>query len=263
MIGHRAARLALEAGPLPSRVLLFIGPSSVGKWTMAEHLAEVWGIHPVDLVKISKLTMEDAINVVDLLRKPSVYGPRMVIIRLDGSRSAAQQALLLQLEDVGTNTTVILTASDPVVPTLMSRALVFQFSRLSEDDVREVLRRRNFNEHEAERLAAASGGQVRTALALADGGDERIQVLAAVRTIVERDAEALDNLATRWTDSHSKALCTLCTEVISGRPRFFQKAEVEGMTPTTALRILKAARVEVRPRLFVRSHLASVLRGPR
>ena len=257
MIGHEPTRQFLATTGLP-RVVLFLGPASVGKWTLAEQLRRDLDIDRSTVVRVRSLTMDAARELTSLAL---THGPRLIIIRLDGASDAAMNVLLKALEEADGGNRFILIASGHVLTTLMSRAQLHFFGLLSADQVKEILIERRFNPVEAERLAKASGGQVRTALALADNVDAKVVVLSALRCITERDADSLDNLAAKWTDDHTTLMARLCREAISRRWALFSEAEVDGLGRKLPLRILTALRADVRPRLVVRASLMSVLRG--
>lgn len=260
MIGHTWLRSVLEA-KVPVCHLLFVGPSSVGKWTLAEHLLGVWGVPASDVIRVQSLTMVSAREVVEATQVYPAQGFRVVLVRYDGASVAALNALLLALEDPLSVTRFILIGTELPPRTVTSRCAVFQFSLLSDDEVRQVLLERRFSPKEAERLSKASGGRVRQALALANDSEVKTLVLQAMRAIMERDEDALDSVAARWKDEHTNVLGTLCREAISGRWGMFSEAEVEGIGKKLPLRILIAMLPNIRPRLVVRSSLMSVLRG--
>lgn len=228
---------------------------------MAEHLRVARDIHPTDTIRIRTLSMDMAKGVADLIGRHGIYGERLFIIRLDGASTDARNALLKTLEDIGEDDHIILITSGPQPETLHSRSTPFYFALLTEEQVEQILRARHFNDIEAKRLAKASGGQVRNGLALADNGDLKIGVLAALRAILERDTEALDALAAKWTDEHTLLMQSMCTEIVTSRWAYFDPAEVEGTEKRTALAILTALYPNIRPRLAVRSGLMAVLRS--
>lgn len=259
VVGH-GGLLSRLMGVLPS-VSLFVGPSSVGKWTAAEYLRGVHEVSSADVLRVRRLTAEDARAIVRFASKAAHGTIRLVIVRLDGASPATLSALLKSLEEAPSSTRFILTATELPPATIVSRATVFRFPLLSDEQVEDVLLLRKFKPTEAKRYAALAGGQVRRALDLVEGMDAKVTVLAAVRALRERDAEALDNLAGKWEDQHTGLLATLCRELLTSRWRIFSNAEVEGLGKKTALAILTALRPDIRPRLVVRASLASVLRG--
>lgn len=261
VVGHeRITRvLALE---LP-QVSLFVGPDSVGKWTAAEWLRREHAILDGDLLRIRRLTVDDARTLVRFASIAPVGARKLAIVRLDRATPASLHILLKSLEEAHESVRFILIAREKTLPTVVSRAEVFQFSLLTTEQVTTILLKKNFKPVEAKRYAELSGGHVSRALAMVEGMDAKITVLSAVRALRERDAVALDNHAGKWEDKHTELLAELCREVITGRWRVFSDAETEGMGRKLPLRILTALRQEIRPRLVVRYSLMSVLKGDR
>jgi hypothetical protein len=185
----------------------------------------------------------------------------LVLARLDKANPAALSVILKTLEELPPTTSIVLIGTELPPETIVSRTELFVFPLLTDEQVVEVLLQRRFKPTEAQRWAQLARGQVQRALDLANGLDAKIPVLAAVRSIRERDEHALDGLAGRWSDEHTELLANLCREAITGRWRIFSEAEVEGMGRKLPLAILVALRPEIRPRLVVRSSLMTVLKG--
>lgn len=260
MIGHDQIREALESR-FTVKSCLFVGPPSVGKWTLAEHLVRVWEVPECDVIRVRSLTVDSAREVVEAARVFPSRGLRVILIRYDGASVAALNALLKVLEEPFSVTRFILVGTELPPRTVTSRCAVYQFSLLTNEEVKKVLLERRFSPSEATRLAKASGGSVRQALDLANDSEVKVLVLQAMKAILERDTDALDGVAARWTDEHTKVMGTLCREAISGRWGMFSAGEAEGVGKKLPLRILIALRPSIRPRLVVRSSLMSVLRG--
>lgn len=258
MIGHAAIRKLVEEAP-PKRPLIFIGPSSVGKRTLAEHLAIVWGIHPLDVIRINLDSMDNARSVASLASRQS--DPRLFIIEVLGAAPVALNVLLKTLEEAQPTNHFILITEEDLGATITSRCDVHLFNYLNDSQVARVLEGRNFHPDRAAELAATSGGTISGALSEANDGSVRIAVLAAVLAIQTRDEDALEILAQRWTDAHTSQLSVLCTEFISKRFRTFRPDEVEVTGNQLFLRILRALNYDVRPRFVVRSSLMAVLRS--
>lgn len=259
VVGHERITRVLAAELPP--VSLFIGPDSVGKWTTAEWLRREHAIQDGDLLRIRRLSADDARTITRFATVAPVGERKLVICRLDKSLPASMNALLKTLEEASESVRFILISRDMPMLTIASRAEIERFGLLTEAEVAEVLQKKNFSANQAKIYAALSGGQVRKALRAAEGLDAKVTVLSAVRAIREKDADALDNLAGKWTDEHTELLSELCLEAITGRWRIFNEAEVEGMGRRLPLKILTALRNRIRPRLVVRASLMSVLKG--
>jgi len=239
-------------------ISLFVGPASVGKWTVAEALGRRF-YNSFGVIRVRALTMDAAR---DLTMLSTFATPRLVIIRLTRSTDASQNVLLKTLEECSTTATKFILIDTELPPeTITSRCTVYRFPLLTDAAVEEILLNRNFSAVEAKKLALAAGGQMRNALNRGDMVDDKQLVLTALRAIIERDSDTLDDLAAKWGDPHSALMVTLCTEAISGRYRIFNSEEIEGIGRKLPLRILIALGPGIRPRLVVRSSLMGVLRS--
>lgn len=263
MIGHQRIRERLERD-LPA-ITLFVGPKSVGKWTMAEHLVTYHQINTLNVLRIEHLDASAA-HYLSQLAEMSPVGPlTLAIIRLDGSSPETKTILLKTLEECTNPNRIrfILIASDYVPETISSRSTIFRFSLLSEEEVVFVLMELGWSHDQAALYAPRGRGQVgaATTAASADWFDSKTTVGAALNAILTRDEEILFRLGDKWTPSHTTLLETMCREALSQRWRTFTEAECEGLGRRLALRILFALRADIRPRLVVRASLMSVLRS--
>lgn len=132
MIGHDTARRYLET-QLPPATLLR-GPRSVGKWTLALHLAEHHQIAPIDRWMVEYgFTIETA-RLVTAYAARAPYGKfKLIVARLDQSTKPALNALLKTLEEPPPRTLfVLLTTEERKIPgTVSSRCIPFHFKKLS------------------------------------------------------------------------------------------------------------------------------------
>jgi replication-associated recombination protein RarA len=256
IIGHQHVRDRLRAEVPP--VSFFVGPRSVGKWTTAEWVAEDL-LKADNILRVKHLNVDTARYVVKALES---RGKLAVIIFMGGASKEGQTALLPVLESLGPDAHVIMIADDLMEHVaLMSRATIFGFLLLRTAEVEEILKQRGFNDVNAARLAALSGGSVHTALRYHQNRDIKLTVLAVVNCLINRNAKALEMFVGRWSEEHTMALTHMCQEVVSGRFRAFEEAEVGGMERSLALRILTALAKDVRPRLVIHSQLMDIVRG--
>jgi DNA polymerase-3 subunit delta' len=200
IIGHSRQLEPLRAA-LASRRLhhayLFVGPSGIGKRTVAMALAQaihcakatgdgcgrcaectrvkagnhpdVRVVHPLEGKK--EISIQQVREVERELRYRSFGGQRKIaIVDAAGAMNApAQNALLKTLEEPPENSLIILIAlnAGELLPTLRSRCLRLSFAPLSRAQVATFLReRRNVESGEAELLGAMSMGSIGAALAL-------------------------------------------------------------------------------------------------
>lgn len=208
--------------------LLFVGPEGVGKQLVAVALAQVQNCLAVTATppflvescgecsscrKITRLSFPDFLVIgpgengsigVDQIRRAVSqvgYRPfegrrRVVVIRdADCLLPPAQNALLKTLEEPPEASQFVLVTSRPdvLLPTVRSRTQRLNFAQLPVSDVLDVLERSGLDASAAQTAAAAAGGSVGRALALASGElvaarDAAIGLLRDVSTA--RDAKA-------------------------------------------------------------------------
>ncbi len=256
LIGHWNIQSSLRQSL--GKVTVFQGPQSVGKWTFAEDVRKNYRIAAADVLRLHHLTVEDVETVRTFVRTPAIGAMKLVIVEVDRS-ALPQQEALAGIIDSSYATFIII--GQRVAEALTTRAQVYRFGYLSDTDVADILiQEKKLDADLARDLAVQAGGMVWPAMKLIESDDEvHKTVVAAISAMVSRDAEALDELATRWTDEATDLLTTWCSESITGRWRLF-KAE-EGVTGKgLPLRILLSIEPDVRPRLVVRSQLMSILK---
>lgn len=260
IVGHEKVIARLSEGIPP--VSIFRGEKSVGKWTTALWVKERLGVVDGDLMELKFLHMEGVREAVKFLKRAPHGKQRLLIAYLGGAGWSTQAGLLLALENLPpTSLAILITPPDTMSPALQSRGEIFDFSLLTNDEVATILRGRNFGESMAEQLASLAGGHVVNALRFTETNEIKIAVLGAVRSLLLRDAKALDTFAARWSDEHTELLATLCRETVSGRHILFTEEETGALGRKLALKILTTMRPEVRPRLVVHSQLMTVLKG--
>ena len=190
IIGH-AAVVELLAGEAdePAQAYLFVGPSNVGKATVARRFAAsvvggsddgavrraIEGSHP-DLIVVApegrtSITVDQARTVVaDAVRSP-LEANRKVFLLEEASllNDEAANALLKTIEEPVESSRFVLVAEaeDDLPPTVASRCRTVVFSRVEEDDIVGGLTVRGVDEEDARRAARIAGGRPGLALALA------------------------------------------------------------------------------------------------
>jgi hypothetical protein len=241
--------------PLPP-VSLFWGPKSVGKRTAAEWLRWRLGVQEGDTTRMSRLTVDDAEDLIRFVRTAPFGSIRLAIVSLDGATAAASNHLLNALESMPPTTRVILISSIPQRGPLASRAVHFPFHLLSTEAVEQVLvKKKGFTETQAKVWASTSGGQVFRAL------QRKALVITVLRAIRDRDPDLLERQADKWTDDHTSLLMTWAREAMTERWSLYTQEEGNFATKSVPMRVLLALRADVRPRLVVRASLMNVLRS--
>lgn len=258
VIGHTEVVSRVEAERPP--VALFLGPSSVGKWTVAEYLRQVWRVDDGDTLRIIKLTVPAAQDAVKFASFAPSGDRRLIIIRLTHAAPHAMHILLKTLEEGHLGCDFILLSEETPLATVVSRASVYRFGYLEDSQVTDILVRRNFRPEDAERYATMAGGQVSRAISAINNKELHHGVMMVVKAFRELDPKGLDAASKEWTPEHTDLLAQWCRESLTGRHRIFSDEEVIDSRPVP-FRILQALNANVRPRLLVRSNLMAVLRG--
>lgn len=196
IVGHGPVGSLLEREALrPAQAYLFVGPSNIGKGTVARRFAATLlcpdrgihegvcdtcrrvlaGNHPdVTIVEPSgrsSLTVDQAREVVAKATLAPVEGSVKVIV-IDEASSMTDQAanaLLKTLEEPTASTVFIVVAEseDDLPATVSSRCRTIQFGRLRTEDLVDALVAQGIDETQAEEVAQIAGGRPGLALELA------------------------------------------------------------------------------------------------
>lgn len=247
-----------------TKSFVLVGPASVGKWTVAEHVINEWGVTQADLMMVKHMTVEDARDAVLFSSYAPVSSPvRVVLARIGRDAEAVQNILLKALEEAPVTSRFILVTNDwdRVLPTLSSRCWLAFFSLLSTEDLTAVLEDRGFKPAQARVWAERGQGQVKRALAFREVSDAKPLVAAVVKSFREKDPLLLDKSADGWTDAHTDLLVTWCNEAITRHWNVFSDEEAGVRGRAIPMKMLMALRTDVRPKLVVKSVLADLLRS--
>lgn len=243
-------------------VLLFLGPSSVGKWELAEYVREKWKFKKSDTLRIRRLTQENARYAAKFASERPRGWSKLVIVQIDKKATRGAQNALLKSMEEASNATFIIVAEEPPLETVKSRAITYPFGLLTEKDIVNILTvKLNFSESRAEFLASIAGGRVNNALAYNINQDSKLIIMKALDAVHRKDNTALEALAPAWQQDHTDLLIQWCYESLTGKWKLFLPGEAGISGTKVPLRILIALREDLRPRLVVRAALASVLQG--
>jgi hypothetical protein len=258
--GHAAILASLERD-LPA-VSLFLGPFSVGRWTVAEHARWRYGIEGDDVLRVHDLTVDSARTIKEFtLTRPAISRFKLVIVDLHKATAVAQSMLRSSLVMPLNARIIVIAQPYEVWEYLKEHAVTYQFRYLAPKDISAVLvERMNFSPDRADDLALRAGGQVYGALKLADADDSIERVRKVIHALRTHDQDELNESAGRWTDEDTAWLAQWCNESLSGQWRVFEASEAAD-SKSLPLRILIATKPRVRPRLVVRSQLMSILKG--
>jgi DNA polymerase-3 subunit delta' len=189
VVGHRQVidLLAAEA-EAPSHAYLFVGPTGVGKATVARRFAALLlcdddapciarvlsGVHPdlsiIEPEGAASLTVDQARNAVSRAVLAPVEAARKVFLfeEAGAMTDGAANTLLKTLEEPTETTIFILIAEseDELPATIASRSRTVLFSRVAEADIANALVGRGVAADHADTAATSSGGRPGIALLL-------------------------------------------------------------------------------------------------
>jgi hypothetical protein len=270
VVGHEQVleRLHLQVSP----VTLLLGPPSVGKTTLAEEVFAGLGVVGALLRRYEDLRVADTRQIATFTSRRTKE-PKGLIVQLDGVTDEAANAMLKILEEPPPDTYFMLCASAPPLLTITSRAQVYRFGYLTDEQVAAILMSTKpiLSRERAEKAARSSGGQIARAREMARLEESKGPVLSALHAVAFGDEELFSNAvggkreveingskfredafgSTQW-----RLLQTWAREALSGRWRTFSPAESYGLQkrPDVASRVLRMGDVS-RPKVGVRCAL--------
>lgn len=143
--------------------VLFIGPAGVGKRSYAIHLAR--DVHPVYFRHLINPSVEEIRDVVKWSKAVAWKTNKLVIFEFDRLNVSAQSAMLKLLEEPPRGFKIIVVSTNKaVLPTIVSRCLLYRFNVLSREDLVKVQMGLGIDEHVARASAEFAEGSVSRAL---------------------------------------------------------------------------------------------------
>lgn len=258
IVGHVTSRLILQRA-LPTAALL-VGPPSVGKWTLASHLAEFHRVAPVDRWLLPDGLGIDAVRLVTAFAHRAPVGPfKLIQARLEGSSKPALNALLKILEEPPPQVKFLLTSSTATMPTVSSRCVVFHLGLLTVDELGRIFTANGMTPAKAARAARFGRGQVKRGYGIdtADAPKNLVQTVA--KAISVSDRELFDKAFKTWDGRTTEMLSTFLTECLTRRWSVFTEDDACGLhlDRNRLLRMVAAiSRLPAaRPRLGIRAAL--------
>jgi replication-associated recombination protein RarA len=228
VIGHTAARTILER-QLPTAVLLH-GPASIGKWTLATHLATHHKVHAIDRWSVDYgFNIETVRAIAAFTARPPVGRFKLIIGRLDDSNRKALNALLKTLEEPPPQVKFIFTSATNTMPTIASRCAPFPLGALTRDELEAIYLQQGMPSAKARQAAAFARGQVSRGYEMDSATTYRIQIVAVARAIATSDRELFTTAFKTWDGHSTDMLLQLLTECLTCRWVTYTEADASGL----------------------------------
>lgn len=262
MIGHVAARAYLERG-LPSATLLH-GPASVGKWTLANHLADYHQVSSVDRWAVPQGLTIDTVRLVTAYAARAPQGEfKLIVARLDSSSRQALNALLKTLEEPPPRVKFLLTSASHTLPTISSRCMVFELGMLNPDELVSIYQQQGIPRSKAASAASYARGQVSRGYELDTVAAPKSLVVSLARSLAVGDQQLFENTFKGWDARCTELLSTFFTECLTRRWATFSPGDAAGLDGDRQ-RLWKMVSAvsklpRARPRLGVRAALEPFL----
>lgn len=262
MIGHTTARAYLER-ELPVATLLH-GPASVGKWTLADHLARHYHVRSNDRWDVPLGLSVETVKLVSAYAARAPMGEfKLIVARLDSSHDRALHALLKTLEEPPPKVRFLLTSASRSLPTISSRCKVFELGFLSPHELEDIYRSQGLPQLKARRAATFARGQVARGYQVDTINAPRNTVTTLVRALASGDGDGFDSVWKDWDAHCTELLSTFFTECLTRRWVLFTQADaggIEGDRQKLWQMVSSISRLSyARPRLGVRAALEPFL----
>lgn len=262
MIGHDVARRCLEAHLPPATLLR--GPASIGKWTLALHLADHHQVATVDRWLVEYGFNIDTVRLITAYAARSPLGKfKLIVARLDECHNKALNALLKTLEEPPPKVKFILLSCGKTLPTIASRCSIFDLGLLSEQELTGVYQRQGLTSMKAERAARFARGQVARGYEMDSAVNHRNQVINLAKALATGDRDLFTAVFNTWDGACTDILTTLFTECLTHRWITFTENDTFGLhlDRTRLWRMVSAITVvsAARPRLGIRAALEPFL----
>lgn len=228
MIGHQAARLYLERS-LPPATLLH-GPPSVGKWTLAMHLAEFHRVAKIDRWEVPFGLTIETVRLVTAYAARAPHGAfKLVVARLDDSSRPALNALLKTLEEPPPRVKFLLISATRTLPTVASRCTVFELGMLRTDELQHLYQQQGIPVGKARRAAVYARGQVNRGYDAEQADQHRNQVINLAKALTSGDRDLFTAVFAHWDTRCTDLLTVLLTECLTHRWITFTENDTFGL----------------------------------
>lgn len=262
MIGHDLPRQILER-ELPPAVLLH-GPQSVGKWTLALHLAEHHHVHPVDRWLVDHALSISTVRLVTSFAARAPRGPfKLIIARLDEASRPALNALLKTLEEPPPKVKFVLVSAGQALPTVASRCEVHELGLLTVDELEQVYGLAGVPRTKRRRAAQYARGQVERGFQAESSDHHRNTVINLAKAIATGDRDLYTTVFEQWDGRCTDFLTTLLTECLTHKWNMFTEEDTFGLHHDRSRIWRMAAAITrlpaARPKLGIRATLEPFL----
>lgn len=263
MIGHSSVRTYLEQ-QLPPATLLH-GPQSIGKWTLARHVADHHRIAPIDRWEVTHGLTIDTVRLITSFAARSPQGTyKLIVARLDDSSTPALNALLKTLEEPPPKVRFLLISSGRTLPTVASRCVVFELGYLTGTELEAVYREQGVPSNKAHRAATYARGQVKRGFDLDAADAHRHQVVNLAKALATGDRDLFHAVFTGWDGRSNDMLTTFFTECLTHRWNTFTDQDTFGLhrdrtrlwRMVRAVTLLPSARARLATRVALEPFLA-------
>lgn len=262
MIGHHNARTYLER-TLPSATLLY-GPPSIGKWTLANHIADHYKVHNLDRWRVEHGLAVGTVRLITHFASRAPQGTfKLIIARLDEASRPAMNALLKTLEEPPPHVKFIFTCSGKPLSTVSSRCTTFELGLLTVAELEAIYEQAGVPRTKRRRAAEYARGSVLRGFDADNADAHRTQVVTLIKALATGDRDQFAACFTHWDSRSSELLTTFFTEALTHRWNAFKEADTAGLHHDRRRlwhMTIALARVRtVRPRLGVRAALEPFL----
>jgi len=231
LIGHTHQLRQLRPPAFLPPVTLLIGPSGIGKRLLAEVVAYQHKYDEDDIfIGGEPLLVDGTADLLAFAQRASARG-RLAIASLDGASVAVQSVLLKTLEEPPRGMKFLLTASQPPLPTIVSRSQIVRCGPLSAEDVERVLQRKGVPPKAARTAALMSGGSPGMAMTFSQAAMDGAlaMVTAALKAATSRNPGQLIALFKSWEQVHHVLLSQWAVEAVTFRWRVFSADTAPGI----------------------------------
>ena len=227
-------RRIIESGKIPNMV--FYGPSGTGKTTVANIIAQQSG-RTLRKLNATTASLSDIRDIMDEVG--TLIAPNGVLLYLDEIQyfNKKQQQSLLEFIETGKITLIASTTENPyftIFNAILSRSTVFEFKSLTAEDLRPAVDRAisilsaemnvevQCGDELRQRIASASGGDVRKALNAVELLMNASRISNGVLTITSEDVDIVAQRSSmrydRDGDSHYDILSALQKSIRGSDP---------------------------------------------